>query len=335
MSYRSDIADAIKDQLSGQTDAADSSIFTSLDRPLGRDDLPAIVIYTMTSRRGENSNGEAFIPRVVTVAIEAAVEGSATTAHSAAEELADAIEAAMDADRSLGQTVKHCEWQETVTDVSAEGEVTLGVVLLQYEVTIDTMQQPDSAFEFLDEGFEDAPIPTEVYTTGTPVADAYSNGITSDIAATISQPIAEQPTACEDGSCAIDAWQGDPDDVDGPGVSAWWDHLIEIDPADDEQTLSLTVSHTDREHIEFVEWTAYEYMSNAIVFSPASTGTSLTLIMEVGGEIYTSEHVVATDGETGFADLLWPELTGQSVRLTIYSEQPVSFDVTFSQGNPV
>lgn len=211
MSYRTEIADAIKAQLSGQTDAADSSIFTSLDRPLGRDDLPAIVIYTLTSRRGENSNGDSLIPRVVTVAIEAAVEGTPTTAYSAAEELADAIETAMDADRSLGQVVKHCEWQETVTDINSEGEVTLGMVLLQYEVQIDTLQQPDSAFEFLEEGFDTAPLPTEVYTNGVIVADGYERPLTDDIAANIAQPIAEQPTACEDGSCDIDAWQGEQD----------------------------------------------------------------------------------------------------------------------------
>jgi hypothetical protein len=108
MSYRSDIADAIKAQLEGQTDAADDSIFTCLERPLGPDDLPAIVIYTMTSRRGESSAGSSVIPRVVTVAIEAAVSSAPASAQSAAEALAEDIEAAMDADRTLGNLVEEC-----------------------------------------------------------------------------------------------------------------------------------------------------------------------------------------------------------------------------------
>lgn len=212
MSYRTDIAAAIKTQLEGQTAAADDKIFTSLDRPLGPDDMPSIVIYTMASRRGENSHGESHIPRLVTVAIEAAVLSNPASAMSDAEAFADEIETAMDADRTIGNLVQDCQWQETVTDVDGEGEITIGVVLLQYQVQIATNQKPDSVFEFLADGMEDAPLPGEVYINPQPVPDAYdTNELTDDIAQVIAEPIAPVDGACEDGSCDIGAYQGDQD----------------------------------------------------------------------------------------------------------------------------
>lgn len=207
MSYRTDIKDAIQAQLAAADALSDATIITVLDRQLTPADMPAIIIYTLASRRGAESFGETTIPREVVVAIEAAVSSTPSSAETDAEVLAEAIENALDADKTLGNVVKTCEWQETVTDVNSVGDVTLGVVLLQYLVSMHTNQKPDGTFEFSDDGF--AQPPTEVYAYSDPVADEYEVELGDDIAAILAAPEMETESACEDGSCAIDAWMGD------------------------------------------------------------------------------------------------------------------------------
>ena len=170
-SYRSHITEAIKTQLSGKT-IAGGSVFTSLDRKIDpANDLPAIMIYTQASRRGKEDYGNSIIPRMVTVSIEAAVASTVGQELNDAEALADQIEVAMEADRSLGRVVNDCEWQQTLTDVTSHGRTPMGVCMLQYQVEILTNQRPDDFFEPEADGFTAPPTAVQTVPDVVPLPD--------------------------------------------------------------------------------------------------------------------------------------------------------------------
>lgn len=156
-SYRKIIAEAAREKLLGKTIAGDN-IYTSLDRQLAPDkDLPALMIWTGASRRGQEDYGQAIIPRRVTLNIEGGVLAPAFEQFAAAEALAESIEIVMDGDRSLGQIVNDCTWQQTISDATSHGAHTMGVCIVQYEVEIFTHVKPDGYFELGDDGFTQPP----------------------------------------------------------------------------------------------------------------------------------------------------------------------------------
>lgn len=226
MSYRTIIGNAMKDRLLGNTSAG-VRVFTSLDRPLSPDDLPAVIIYTMASKRGKDHYGNALINRIVTLNIEAAITSTPEGALAAAEQLADQIEGAIEADPSLGSVVVDTMWQQTLTDVSAHGAVTLGVVLLEYEVEYLTARNLEPLLG------ADQPIPTQVFIDATTTAQAYVDPLMAASTGTdgqatywgtegqiipptvdagvVSPSRSPEPpkVTCDGDSCDIDAWQGD------------------------------------------------------------------------------------------------------------------------------
>lgn len=160
MSYRTAIAEGIKAALAGRLNdagaiVADESIFTALERPLNPEyDFPAVVIYTLDSRRGPQDYGNSLTPRIVEVAIEAGVVGSHVDALARAQALADQVEYVLRADQSLGGLVNRIEWRETVSDQwsvgAAAGGTTVGVSLLQYQVDIYTQEVDPHLLEPVD-----------------------------------------------------------------------------------------------------------------------------------------------------------------------------------------
>ena len=220
-SYRNQINYAIKAQLTGQT-VAGFSVFTSLDRPLNPEsDLPAIIVYTMSARRGAQDYGNSLIPRTVTVAIEGAVTASPATALIAAADLVDQIETAIENDPTLGNLVTDSKWRQSISDVSSHGSVTMGVCIVEYDVDIMTNAKPDGAYEFPETPLD--ALPTQVFIAPNSTPAAYSNpdGETplsdADLAEILGHDVTIQyppknPTdsPCPDGSCDVPAWQGDP-----------------------------------------------------------------------------------------------------------------------------
>lgn len=212
-SYREAINEAVKAQLTGKTIAGDR-IFTSLDRPLDPSkDLPAIMVYTTTSRRGRNDMGNGLIPRMVTVVIEAAVLAGAGLEIGAAEAFADEIETAMEADRSLGLVVNDCQWQQAATDATSHGSVTMGAAILQYEVEIFTHVKPDGAFEPADDGFTAPPSNIEVGPRPVPVPPEWEDAFNEEeFYQTTNPPLVPDPdSACGPNGCNIPAWGGERD----------------------------------------------------------------------------------------------------------------------------
>lgn len=195
MSYREDIANAAKAVLLGKTDAGDK-IMTSLDRKLDPEkDLPAVMVYCGPARRGPEDYGQSLIPRQVTLIIECATRAPAMQELQAAAQFAEQIEAAMDADRSLGNVVNDSRWQQTMPDVTSHGAVTMGVAIIQYEVEILTNQRPDWHFEFNDDGFTAPPSTVQTVPGIVPPAD--------DI------PPPPPDTACGPNGCNIPDWAGE------------------------------------------------------------------------------------------------------------------------------
>lgn len=212
-SYREAINQAVKAQLTGKT-IAGTRIFTSLDRPLDpQTDLPAIMVYTTTSRRGRDDMGNGLIPRLVTVVIEAAVLADPGVEISAAEGFADEIETAMDADRSLGLVVNDCQWQQAATDATSHGAVTMGAAILQYEVEIFTNVKPDGAYEDGDDGFTAPPSHIEVSPLPVPIPPEWEGAPNEDhFFDTVEPPLIPNPdTACGPDGCDIPAWAGERD----------------------------------------------------------------------------------------------------------------------------
>ena len=200
-SYRKQINDAVQAQLLGKT-VAGANVLTSLDRPLNpATDLPAVMIYSMSSRRGKEDYGRAVIPRVVTLGIEGAVKSTPGNEIGDAEALAEAIEEAMEADPTLGMLVNDCRWQQSMSDATSHGSHVMGVCLLQYEVEILTHHVADGANEFSDDGF--LVPPTEVRT-------APDAGANTDIYPPPTEAPGYAPgQACGPGGCDIPAWEGE------------------------------------------------------------------------------------------------------------------------------
>jgi hypothetical protein len=191
-SYRTQIADAFKARLLGATPAG-QSVHASLDRPLQPADLPAVLIYTLTAKRGRQDYGNTIIERLVTVNIEAAIQATPATALAQAETMSAAIEAAIEADPTLGNLVEDTRWEQTMSDVSAFGELTLGVVMMEYTVCMLTVRldhlPPDDGF---------LTTPTLVQTRPDPKTVQFP------------EPIAPDPeSVCGPDGCDIPAWGGE------------------------------------------------------------------------------------------------------------------------------
>jgi len=192
MSYRAQISEALKATLDGKTVAA-SKVFTALDRPMQAGELPALIIYTMGARRDRESYGNSLIPRIVTVHIEGATPSTPEAAQAAAEAFADQIEAAVEADPTLGRVVDWCTWQQTHTDVSSHGSTTLGVVLLEYEVRLFTNERPPEWFGVGNDGFTATPM--TVSTSGLALGPGFPTPLS---------PPAD--LACGPNGCDLPAW---------------------------------------------------------------------------------------------------------------------------------
>lgn len=226
MSYRTQILAAMKTALNGNT-IAGSNVFTRLERPLDpARDTPAIICYTMGSRRGGEGYGDALIPRLVNVVIEAAVTAAPEAAQEMAEAFADEIETVIEADPTLGRVVNDCVWQSTLTDVTSAGSHVVGVVILEYLVDIFTNLAAPGFPDFHDDGFTApptlvtaSPAPTPIDyarplsdpSLPKPVPDdkAINDILNGDLTLSPATPAAPTESVCRDGSCDLPAWGGD------------------------------------------------------------------------------------------------------------------------------
>lgn len=193
ISYRNQIAEAFRAALLGKTGAG-TSVHTKLDRPLDpRTELPAIMVYANRAARGRQDYGNSLITREVEVTVELAVQGTPETALDLADAMVEAIEQLIEADPTLGSVVQDTRWQRTITDTTNHAGATLGVGMLQYEVTMLTHEREPGWFGVGDDGFVTPP--TQVITQP------------DQVPAEIAPPVGPGP--CEGGTCAPPAWGGE------------------------------------------------------------------------------------------------------------------------------
>ena len=189
--YRTRIAEAFRAVLLDKTSAG-KRVLTKLDKPLNPEDTPAVMVYANEARRGDPDYGNSVVPRVVRVTIEAAVQSTPADALDAADLLADAIEAAIEADATLGGVVQDTRWDRTLTDTTSIGQRTIGVCLLQYDV--DMLTENRQPYPFDDDG---AGLPRVVHTLpDTHGADLFGTTLTPEF-------------DCGPEGCAPDAWGGE------------------------------------------------------------------------------------------------------------------------------
>lgn len=196
-SYRTAVREAVKAQLSGRIGIDDDKIITKPHRPLTPEELPAVIIFVDTAKRGAGSDsGRSYVPREVSVVIEAAISSTADAAQDAAEALAESIEDAMEADPTLGNVVNDTRWLESLSDVAGASKTVLGVVSCTYMVSILTHQKPNEFVEFNDDGFDQPP--THVFSNPHPQ--------NPDIIDPIIPP---DNAVCSENGCDIPDWQGE------------------------------------------------------------------------------------------------------------------------------
>lgn len=191
--YRQTIAEAFKAVLIDKT-AAEQRVYTKMTRAINPSETPAILIYATDAKRGDVDMGNSVVPRVVTVTIEGAASSTPDAALDLADSLADAIEAIIEANPTLGNVVQECRWQRTTTDATRLDQHTLGVFLLQFEV--DMLTESRQPYPFADDGIER--MPHTVYT------------LPDTEGAELFDPVTPStPAPCGPDGCAPPAWGGE------------------------------------------------------------------------------------------------------------------------------
>lgn len=215
MHYRQSIRDAVADLLIEADTVAGTNVFTSRARPIleilqNRQSVLSVYTGDETSRR----TGDAYLlERTLTVSIEGAM-GGGDDLDDLLDDLCMEVEAAIDADPALSNLLsEELELTATTSEISARGNQQVGAFRLDYQCKYLT--------ERVSEG-EPGTLPTKVYTTPRPDADAYTELFES-----------LQPEPCEDGTCNTPAWGGDLTDESftpvseaGSGVAVFNDNTI-------------------------------------------------------------------------------------------------------------
>ena len=158
MSHRTQIREAVKQQLISHSTMAGSSVFSSRVKPVK--EFPAIIVYLGEAKRYvDQEHDMSLFQRRISLIIEGAVFGPEDTIEGDLEQLAGQIEMAIEADRTLGNLVIETRWQSTDVDIIANAQQYVAGVRVEYEVQIYTNEyQPDG----LGLG-PDMPIPTQVW----------------------------------------------------------------------------------------------------------------------------------------------------------------------------
>lgn len=128
------IRQAVAAQLAGQT-AAGARVFRSRMVPLKRVELPAIAIYTPEEEADfETDSAPRELKRTLQLYIESAADGTGDV-DDVLDDLAEQIEAAMDADDTLDGNASSSVLTRTELDVDESTGRTVSVIRLTYAVT--------------------------------------------------------------------------------------------------------------------------------------------------------------------------------------------------------
>lgn len=150
------IRHAVVDLLTAASTAAGARVFATRVEPIKRTALPTISVYTLGEpvRPGADQTAPRELTRDVKVEIAGWVAHSdSLSVDDAMDDLAEQIEAAMDADPYLGGAAGDSVLESTEIEVRDDGERLIGIVALTYSVTYRTSPEaPADLDDFLRAG---------------------------------------------------------------------------------------------------------------------------------------------------------------------------------------
>lgn len=143
------IRTAVKDALIAAATSAGANVQATRMVAWGRNDLPAIAVYTLEETSDDQQSAPRELQRVMQLAIEAAVK-PAGNVDDALDAICLEIERAMHADAFFGGVCAGSSLTSTELDVLESGDKTIGLARLVYTVAYQT-QAPDA----VDQTFDD------------------------------------------------------------------------------------------------------------------------------------------------------------------------------------
>jgi hypothetical protein len=215
MHQRQRIRDAVAQQLRTAAIVPAANVFTSRARPVleilqRREAVLSVYTGDETSQRTPDAQ---LIERTLTVSIEG-MAGGGDDLDDTLDTMAEAVEAALEADPTLGGLLSaEMELTATTSEITARGNQQVGAFRMDFDAKYQTVR----TLPVLDDLWPEQPLPTQVFITPVPTPAAYVpplGGITPptierDVVAPSQQP-EPLPNVCADGVCVPGAWQGDP-----------------------------------------------------------------------------------------------------------------------------
>lgn len=132
---RKQIRDRIETVLTGLTTTG-ANVFTSRIYPFNNALLPGLLIFT-TEEESE-PGGSGAINRMLTLAVEGHVKAVGGVIDDTLDLIAEEVEAAIDADRSLNGLAVYCHIASTEIEFDAESEKPVGIIVMKFMINYRT-----------------------------------------------------------------------------------------------------------------------------------------------------------------------------------------------------
>lgn len=220
MHYRQQIRDAMKARLLAANTLAGPNVFTSRAKPvleILQKREAVLSVYTADESSTRSPDGY-LLERTLTVSVEG-MAGGGDDLDDVLDDMAKQVEDAIAADPTLNMLLSdELDLTSTTSEITARGNMQVGAFRLDFDCKYLTERGVEA-------GWGPAPpLPTEVTINPVPTPIAYVQPLNSAQAAppdivpseilqdVVAPSRAPEPakTACEDGSCDLPAWTGDP-----------------------------------------------------------------------------------------------------------------------------
>lgn len=214
MHHRQRIRDAVANALRAGAIVPAPNVFTSRAKPvleiLQRREA-VLSVYT-GDESSQRSNDGQLVDRTLVVSIEG-MAGGGDDLDDTLDTMAEAVEAALEADPTLGGLLSaDIELTATTSEITARGNQQVGA----FRMDFDAKYQTARTLPVLDALWPEQPLPTQVFITPEPTPAAYVPPLNGIVPPTIerevvapSQQPETPPDVCRDGVCVPGAWQGD------------------------------------------------------------------------------------------------------------------------------
>ena len=135
MHKRKQIRDRVETVLTGLTTTG-ANVFASRVYPLKASQIPGLLIYT--EEEESEPGGSGAINRMLTLAVEGHVKAVGGAIDDTLDAIAEEIEAAIDADRTLNGLAVHTFIASTEIEFDAESEKPVGIITMKFMINYRT-----------------------------------------------------------------------------------------------------------------------------------------------------------------------------------------------------